>query len=584
MKRPKSILKIGAVVGVLAVTAVACGSSGGGGNAGGGGSNGAASANRIIQTSDKKGGTLQALNDSDCDYWDPQRTYYANCWNQQRWFSRQLVTYAPKPGTPELVGDLAQSVPSSSDLKTWTYKLKPGIKFEDGTPITSKDIKYGIERVFAQDVINGGPTYPIDYLQDPNHPYPGPYKDTDPNKLGLKSVETPDDSTITFHLNKPLADWNYIMATPQSTPVPRAKDTGAQYNFHPVASGPYKIQSYTPNKQITFVRNTEWDPKTDTARKALPDKIVVTMGLQLDDVDERILSNQADFYVGQTGVQVAAQSKILADPNLKNARTTDNSTIFLRYLTVFQKVAPFDNIHCRNAVAWALDKSAQQLARGGPVGGGDIATTMLPPSLKYYSKFDLFPTPGGKGDIAKAKEELKACGKPNGFSTTLTSRSNGKEVAQAEAVQASLAKVGIHATIDKFDPSQYFSAVIGVPSNVHKKKYGLAMAAWGSDWPAPWPFFSSIADGRKILAAGNSNYGELNDPTVNSNLDAGASTLDEAKQQTAFTNVDKAVVRSAVYIPLLYDKALNVFSSRLTNVYYTSAFGMTDFASFGVTP
>ncbi|MCM3882974.1 ABC transporter substrate-binding protein [Frankia sp. R82] len=535
-----------------------------------------------MHPSDKKGGTLRAVNDSDCDYWDPARTYYANCWDQQRWISRQLVTFAPRPGEPQLVGDLATSAPTPADLKTWKYTLKDGLKFSDGTPITSKDVKYAVERVFATDVINGGPTYLIDYLDDPANPYPGPYKDTDPNKLGLKSVETPDDHTIIFHLNKPFGDWNYVMAQPGVTPVPKAKDTGANYTFKPMSSGPYMVEKYTPNKSISFVRNPYWDPKTDTVNKALPDRIEETMGLDLDDIDNRLLANSADFYVGQTGVQITAQNKVLGDPSLRADRTTDDLSGFIRYLSVVTTVKPFDNIHCRNAVAYAIDKTAQQLARGGPVGGGDIATTMLTPPLKYYASFDLFPSAGHRGDIAKARQELTACGQPNGFATTLATRSNGKEVAQAEAVQASLAKIGIKVTINKSAPSQYFSSTIGIPANVHKNGIGLAMAGWGPDWPAPYAMLSSIVDGRKILSAGNSNYAELNDPTVNKGLDEGVTTTDEAKAQQIWTRTDRAIVASAADVPLLYDKALNLFSNRLTNIYFTTAYNMTDFAQFGV--
>ncbi len=585
MKRRALLIRAGALVAATGLVLAACGGSSGGGSGGGSTTGGAASSgsDSVLHPSTKKGGTLRAVNDSDCDYWDPARTYYANCWDQQRWISRQLVTFAPRPGKPELVGDLATSAPTPSDLKTWTYTLKDGLKFADGTPITSKDIKYAVERVFATDVINGGPTYFIDYLDDPKNPYQGPYKDTDPDKLGLKSVDTPDDKTITFHLNKPFADWNFVMALPGVSPVPRAKDTGANYTFAPVSSGPYKIEKYTPNKSITFVRNPNWDPKTDAVNKALPDRIEETMGLDLDDIDNRLLANTADFYVGQTGVQITAQNRILSDPSLRRDRTTNDITGFIRYLSVMTTVKPFDNIHCRTAVAYALDKTAQQLARGGPVGGGAIATTMLTPPLKYYQSFDLFPSDGGKGDIAKAKQELAACGQPNGFATTLATRSNGKEVAQAEAVQASLAKIGIKVTINKSAPSQYFSSTIGIPANVHKNGIGLAMAAWGPDWPTPYAMLSSITDGRKILSAGNSNYAELNDPTVNTGLDEATQTTDEAKAQQIWTRTDKAIVASGAYVPLLYDKALNLFSDRVTNVYFTSAYDMADFAQFGVT-
>jgi len=581
MKRRVFLIRAGALVAAAGLALAACGGSSGGGD-GSASASSSSGTSTIAHPSTKKGGTLQALNDSDCDYWDPGRTYYANCWDQQRWISRELVTFAPRPGTAELAPDLATSVPTSSDLKTWKYTLKKGIKFQDGTPITSKDIKYAVEREFATDVINGGPTYLVDYLDDPANPYPGPYKDPDPNKLGLKTVETPDDQTIIFHLNKAFGDWNYVMSVPIVAPVEKSKDTGANYTFNPVSSGPYQIEKYVPNKSISFVRNPNWDPSTDTVNKALPDKIVVTMGLDLDDVDNRLFANTGDFYVGQTGVQVAMQAKLLADPSVRADRSTDDITGFIRYLSVMTKVKPFDNIHCRMAVAYAIDKTAQQLARGGPVGGGAIATTMITPPVKYYSSFNLFPSAGDKGDVAKAKSELAACGQPNGFSTTLASRSNGKEVAQAEAIQASLARIGIKVTITKSAPSQYFSSVIGIPANVHKNGIGLAMAAWGPDWPSPYAMLDSIVDGRKILSAGNSNYAELNDPVVDRNIDAGVSATSDGAAQEAWTAVDKAIVGSAAYVPLLYDKAFNLFSDRLTNIYFTPAYGMADFAQFGV--
>ena len=217
-------------------------------------------------------------------------------------------------------------MPTSADGKTWTYTLKKGIRFENGAAITSKDVKYAVERAFAGKVVNGGPPYLVDFLEDPAKPYPGPYDDPSPDKLGLASVETPDDRTITFHLNRPFADWNYVVALPSATPVPRAADTGARYTFRPVSSGPYKFASYQPEKSLVLVRNPEWDPATDEVNKALPDRIEVTMGLSLPDIDERILANQADFYIGKTGVQVSAQSRNLGDPGLRTSRTTNDFT------------------------------------------------------------------------------------------------------------------------------------------------------------------------------------------------------------------------------------------------------------------
>jgi len=108
----------------------------------------------VVNPSDKKGGTLKFASSSDIDSWDPARAYYAWAWNMQRFYIRTLVAPQAKPGKEglKLVNDLAQSQDISSDGLTYTYKLKSGLKYEDGSTIKSEDIKYGIERVFAQAV------------------------------------------------------------------------------------------------------------------------------------------------------------------------------------------------------------------------------------------------------------------------------------------------------------------------------------------------------------------------------------------------------------------------------------------------
>src|SRR3954471_10880761 len=182
----------------LGLTTAACGGSKSDSNNSSSGSKAEynATLTGVLNPSTKKGGTLNFWGAQDADSWDPARGYYAFVWDLNRLYTRKLVDYAAAPGKDglKLVPDLAAAEPEiSADKLTYTFKLKSGLKFDDGTPITSKDIKYGIERIFAQDVLPGGPVYLIDIL-DQGQGYKGPYKDTDPNKLGLKTVETPDDS------------------------------------------------------------------------------------------------------------------------------------------------------------------------------------------------------------------------------------------------------------------------------------------------------------------------------------------------------------------------------------------------------
>ena len=213
------------------------------------------------------------------------------------------MTFKPAPGKDgaTLVPDLAESLGKPSDnAKTWTYTLRKGVKFEDGTPVTSKDVKYDVERSLDKKTFPNGPTYFNDFLDLQG--YTSPYEDTDPNKLGLKAIETPDDQTIIFHLAKPFSGFDYFAQLPSTIPVPAAKDTGTKYKEHVVSTGPYMFQNNDLGKSFTLVRNPNWDPATDPNRKALPDRIEVQLNVNADDIDNRLLSGDLDVDVEGTGV------------------------------------------------------------------------------------------------------------------------------------------------------------------------------------------------------------------------------------------------------------------------------------------
>ena len=174
--RRKQALAAAVVVAGLLTTA-ACG----GGNGDGGSKDGAAgfnaANNKVAQASQvKKGGELKFATVQDADSWDTTRAYYGVVWDFMRYYSRQLVTYKTEPGTAgsQLTPDLATDMGKVSDGgKTYTFTLRDGVSWEDGKPLTSKDVKYGIERSWAQDVLSGGPIY-LKNVLDPNNTYKGP--------------------------------------------------------------------------------------------------------------------------------------------------------------------------------------------------------------------------------------------------------------------------------------------------------------------------------------------------------------------------------------------------------------------------
>ncbi|TQF03385.1 ABC transporter substrate-binding protein [Kitasatospora acidiphila] len=585
MRRNRTLaLAAAAATAVLVVSG--CASSKGGTT---GGSSSAAGANAatkgIVNASDHKGGTVTYEMKGTPDSLDPGNTYYAYIYNFSRLYARALTTFTPAPGAQgnKLAPDLAQGMGQvSADGKTWTYKLRPGLKYDDGTPITSKDVKYAIERSnFAPDVLSNGPTYFQQYLVDNPTPYQGPYKDKDP--AGLHSIGTPDDTTITFQLKQPFADFDYLVSAPDTAPVPQAKDEGANYVKHIVSSGSYKFQSYDDGKGAVLVPNTNWDASTDPLRKQLADKIVLKMNIDQQTIDQDLMSGNAQVDLVGGGVDPQTQAKILLDPKLK-AQSDNAAGGRLAYLALNTKQAPLDNADCRKAVEYAIDKVAVQTAEGGPI-RGDIATTVLPPDVTGHQDFDTYATPGNKGDVDKAKAELKACGHPDGFKTVITARTErDTEVKAATAIQGALAKVGITLEIQQYPQGKYFTDYAGVPDFINQHGVGMMMMQWGADWPTGLGFLQQITDGRAIKSSGNSNIALLNDPKVNSLLDDAATNNSGDARNKDYAQIDKQVMDDAAYVPLTDFKVFNYRPASATNMVSTSAFsGEYDYLNIGTT-
>ena len=260
--------------------------------------------------------------------------------------------------------------------------------------------------------------------------------------MGLTAIETPDDRTIVFKLAKPFSGFDYFAQLPSTIPVPQAKDTGTKYKEHVVSTGPYLFQTNDLGKSFVLARNPNWDPATDPNRKPLPDRIEVALNVNSDDIDNRLISGDLDVAVEGAGVQSAAQGRILTDQTLR-ANTDSPVAARLFYVVLNTDVPPLNDVHCRKAILYAADRVAYQRANGGET-GGEIATNLLPPVIPGAVRFDLYPSADGTGDLAKARDELAACGVPAGFGTHVSYRAEvPRERATAEALQQSLGRVGI---------------------------------------------------------------------------------------------------------------------------------------------
>jgi peptide/nickel transport system substrate-binding protein len=539
----------------------------------------------VVNPSTAKGSTITYDLTNVPDSFDPGNTYYAYMWNFTRLYATPLMTYKSTPGAGgnTLVPGLATAPGTVSDGGlTWTYHIKPGFVMSDGQTVTSQFVKYAVERSFAKSVLVNGPSY-FQVLLKPQSPaYPGPYKDKADGDMALQSVTTPTPTTIVFHLAHPFADFNYIVAIPQTAPVPPNKDTGASYQTNPVSSGPYMFSSFSLNKQVTLVPNPHWKASDDPQASQGASKIIVNENVNAQDIDNRTLAGDIQVNMAGTGVQAATRSKILLNPTYKaNADNPISGFMWFAYLNT--KVAPMNNVHCREAVEYAADKTTLQDAYGGPVLGGAIGSTAMPPNIVGYKSFDLYNAlsqPGG--DLTAAKQQLSMCGHPKGFTVGIAYRSDRPtETAAAQALQAGLARVGITGQLKGYPSGSYYSTYAGVPAYVHSHDLGIAFGGWAADFPDAWGWFDEIANGNAIATAGNTNIAELNDPTVNSLLNKFQLTSDAATKNGYAQQIDMQVMKDAAMLPIVYAKSLDYRPPSLTNVFIQKYYGMYNYSTLG---
>lgn len=573
MRQPSVISRrVAAATAVLVVAAgaAACGPKD---NKGGDGSSGAAG-------KPQKGGTLTVLNSKPQEDFDPARLYTSGGGNVPSLVFRTLTTRNREDGAAgaKVVPDLATDLGTPSKNATvWTYTLKDGLKYEDGTAITSADIKYGIERSFAAE-LSGGAPYLRDWLIG-GADYQGPYKD----KKGLDSIETPDAKTIVFHLDKPEGEFPFLATQTQTTPVPKAKDNGTKYEEHPISSGPYKVvKNEGDGERLILERNPHWSASTDEERKAYPDRIDVRSGLDSAVINQRLSASQgtdAAAVTTDTNLGPAELAKVTGDKKLA-ARVGTGHFGYTNYIAFNPKVKPFDDPKVRQAIAYAVDRSSVVNAAGGS-SLAEPATTFLPDQAAFgHTPYDHFPA-GKNGNAAKAKELLKEAGYPKGLTVTLT-HSNDKDFATspeiATALQEALKKAGITVKLQGLESNDYSDTVYNV-----KSEPGFFLGGWGADWPSGGPFFAPIFDGRQIVKSGyNFNSGQLNDPAVNKEIDEINKLTDLDAAAKRWGALDQKVGEQALTVPLFHPVYKRLYGESVKNVVISDWTGVLDISQVAV--
>ncbi len=570
-----------------AMALTACGGGDGGdGNTGSNGSDGASG-------EPVKGGTLTFLTLADqIQHLDPQRNYtgedlaFTSAYLNRTLNAYKLSTDGETANsiTPDLATDTGTA---NEDATSWSWTLKDGLKWEDGSDLTCEDIKYGVSRTFATDIITDGPSYAITMLdipsdKDGNSVYKGPYVTKGNDTAAFDKAVVCEGNKITFNLNKPVGDFNYTVTLSSFAPVPKAADTGEKYDDKPVSSGPYKIQEYSKGSQLVLVRNENWNPDTDEYRPAYPDKIVYKFGLEASVIDQRIIQDSGEDQqaISTDPIEPATLATVFGSDRFADRRVNELDP-YVRYYAV--NVATVPNLEHRKAIAAALDREQLRTIAGGEY-AGDLADGVIKPNLPQdYAESGMWDSLLGEaipdnGNPEFAKKLIADSGEPLkqiqfDYPQTPT---NDKAAA---AVVSSLGKAGIKVKPNPIEAGQFYGIVFDPD-----KAGDLIAAGWGPDWPN-----ASTVVPELFTPTGGFDLSQVDDKAFNEKVDAAKALTDRAAQGEQWKALNKEAMAQVWVVPTRFGREQRMSGSKVKaasgedgQVYIWSPYGSWSYADLYV--
>ncbi|MFO0904936.1 MAG: ABC transporter substrate-binding protein [Pirellulales bacterium] len=501
-------------IGALLLSACAAAGAGCGGSSGGGSSSGSAANGSAPTLIYGRGGDANTLDPINTDIGEAVKVI-VNLFDT-------LVTYDEKE--LKLVPGLAEKWEHSEDGLTWTFHLRSGVRFHDGTPVDGAAVVYSFDRLLA-------PTHPDVY--DPSRPY-------QPNFNMIDKVAAPDAATVVFQLKEPSAIFlNNLAMFPASIVSPTAvKKLGKQFATQPVGSGPFRFGRWKRDEQILLEANAEyWDGPPKVGRVIfVPISDSVTRVSQLKQggihFAEDLPPAELDALVGQPGIAIQ-----------------ETVGLNVGYLTMQMEKPPLDNRKVRQAIGMAIDKA--RLAQVVYSGHATPAVNMVPPAMwGHHDKLADRPF-----DAAAAKALLEEAARESGFTLPLKLRLNvmsqprpymQQPLQTASFVKDSLGQIGIEVAVEPKPIAQHFEYLMA-------GKHELGLAGWTTDNSDPDNFLYSLLDQDNISEHGN-NLSRYRSDAVHELLANAQKELDVDKRLALYHAAQEKILEDVPVVPLVHSE------------------------------
>ena len=516
-----------------------------------------------------KGGTLITLaNSAPAGSPDPQVHYTQQLWQFLLVTHDPLVGFKRTSGAEgvKLVPDLATAIPKPADEgRTWTFKLRPRIRFSNGKTLSAEDVRATFERLFKiGNSPNAGTWYSVIVGGDACVKAP--------KTCDLSRGIVVNGDSVTFHLTRADPEFLFKLAMPFAFILP-ADTPATNVDMPPPGTGPYKWVEYAPRSEMRVERNPVFEEWSKYAQpEGLPDRIEQRFGLSAGAEVTQVARGDADWIANSDTIP----SDRLDEIGTKYADQVHiNPILATQYFAFNTRVEPFNSLEARQAVNYAIDREALAKIYGGP-NLADPTCQVLPPASPGYEPYCPYTVDPNGGrwtgpDMAKARQLIEESG-TKGARVKVSSATLEVSKALGLYFVDLLNDLGYKAS------SQFLSPEIYVPYVQNSKnKVQFAWSFWTADYPAASNFLQILLGCESFQPNSNSspNIGGFCDEGIQTSMDEAAATslVDPAAADEMWADVDRAVTDQAPWVAMFNPKLLDFTSDRVEGFQFHPQWG-----------
>lgn len=495
-------------------------------------SGGAPGENDARRPAAKGGEATVGLAAGGIDHLEPALWYFQNTWQIGYVTCTTLIRYpdlAGEAGT-KLEAGLADLPVVSADGTTYAFTLRDGAKFKGGAAITAADIKYTFERMLNPALASPGAGF-FTAIEGAAAYMAG--------EADAVSGITAEGKTVTFKLTDPPASFLARLTMPFSCPVPTGTPIEPIEDGSILGTGPYMVESYTPQRELVLVRNPDYASDVLGERGAL-DKIAINT--TIDPTQAALVIRSGQIATSMDMIAAADAGQALQDPTLKG-RVFADTIAAVTYLWINTQATPVDNVKLRQAINYAINRNDIQRVLGGPAQAA-VTDQILPPTMGGWTDADIYPA---AGDQAKAKQLVAESGLTTPITLQIRTGSDSAGLSDiAQSIQAQLKTVGIDASVELAESAVHYAITTTVSNNVQS-----GIDPWYQDYPHPDNFIGVLLDGTRITPENNQNRAMFDEPAINDRIHELTASLD-ASAQAGWHELDAQIMRDfAPWAPLV---------------------------------